>query len=134
MRSPLKNPVEGRWYTIDEDTGRPGSVIRISVVGGRLHGRIDELIRLDPGPPPRCVHCDGDRKDKPFLGLTILWGLEPSEDGWRDGEILDPTTGTVYQCDVRLVEWDTLEVRGYLGVPLLGRTLSWKRVGAHSVR
>ncbi len=120
--------IEGRWFTIDEDTGRPGSVIRMWVDGGKLTGQIDELVRRDPGPEPRCTKCEGALKDKPFLGLKMMWGLEQASDTkWQNGRILDPTSGTVYRCEVKLVGKDQLDVRGYVGVSLLGRTVTWRR-------
>ena len=72
--------------------------------------------------------CDGDRKGKPVNGMTILWGLKKDGDSWANGKILDPHNGKVYSAKMKLVEGGRkLEVRGFLGVSLLGRTQVWER-------
>jgi uncharacterized protein (DUF2147 family) len=66
-------------------------------------------------------------------GLEILRGLTRRPDGtWGNGRIYDPATGYTYACQLRLEREDRLELRGYLGIPLLGRTATWTRVGAES--
>jgi uncharacterized protein (DUF2147 family) len=63
-------------------------------------------------------------------GLEILSGLRPAPDGtWARGRIYDPTTGDTYACALATEGEDRLRVRGYLGIPLLGRTTVWTRVG-----
>jgi hypothetical protein len=72
-------------------------------------------------PNPRCVRCDGDAKDRPLIGLTILWGLQKSGDKWSGGKIRDPDNGKIYKCSIAL-EGNKLKVRGFIGFSLLGRT------------
>ncbi len=72
---------------------------------------------------------------RPVMGLTILEGLlvDPERpDVWRDGRIYDPGSGRTYRVVVRAVDADRLEVRGYLGFELLGRTTTWRRVGSET--
>lgn len=121
-----KDPIEGRWYTIDEE-GRAGSVVRLWVEGGKLHGKVDQELGKQAGPPARCNGCDGHAKDKPILGLTVIWNLNKDGSEWEGGRILDPTTGTVYRCEAKLVGNDKLDLRGYVGISLLGRTMTWRR-------
>lgn len=119
----------GRWTTVDDDTGKPTSVVQIWEEGGKLQGRIESLV-LQPGedPAPKCTKCEGERKDQPIVGMVILWGLARDGAEWSGGHILDPDNGSTYRC---LVEPDEggqkLKVRGYLGISLLGRTQVWVR-------
>ena len=66
-------------------------------------------------------------------GLEILQGLKPQDDGtWVGGSIYDPGSGSSYTCRLTLDGDDRLWLRGYLGIPLLGRTTTWTRVGAEN--
>ena len=123
--------IEGDWKTIDDKTGAVRSVVRIQAKGGEWEGVIHQ--RLDPNvqPDARCTACPGDRKDQPMQGLTIIRGLKAHADEadvWEGGTILDPESGTEYRLKVRLnAKGQQLEVRGYVGLPLLGRTQVWLR-------
>ena len=70
-------------------------------------------------------------RQRPVVGLEILHGLTPGADGtWTDGRIYDPGSGSTYTCNIVLDGDDRLRLRGYIGIPLLGRTTTWTRVGA----
>jgi uncharacterized protein (DUF2147 family) len=119
----------GRWTTIDDKTGKPSSVVSIREENGRLEGRVESVV-VAPGedPEPRCTKCDGALKGRPIVGMTILWGLTRDGRRWSGGRILDPDEGSTYRCRVEVVEGGAkLEVRGYLGIALLGRTQTWIR-------
>jgi uncharacterized protein (DUF2147 family) len=117
----------GLWKTIDDETGQAKALVRISEDAGVLSGRIEKL--FNPGRPnPVCDQCGDDRKGKPIEGMTILEGLKRSDDGWEGGEILDPNKGKVYRARAKLVDGGSrLEVRGFVGVSLFGRTQTWIR-------
>jgi hypothetical protein len=120
----------GLWQTIDDDTGEVKSLVRISEQGGALIGIVEKLY-TKPGkdPNPLCTKCDGNNKDKPVLGMRILWGLIKHGDEWSGGSILDPKKGTIYKCTLKTVEFGRrLIVRGYIGFSLLGRSQTWNRV------
>ncbi len=119
---------EGQWRTIDDDTGEAKSIVRVWVDNGELKGQIVEL--LNPSEPnPKCTECKGIRKNKPIEGMTFLWGLERDGDEWVDGKIVDPGNGKEYSAKVKVIEdGEKLEVRGYLGFALIGRTQVWERV------
>ena len=119
----------GLWTTIDDDSHKPRAVVEISEHEGLLSGRIVQLFR-DPGedPDPRCKDCTGSRHDQPVLGMTILWNLRRQGDTWEGGEILDPENGSVYRCKLHPVsDGSKLEVRGFIGISLLGHTQTWMR-------
>ena len=118
----------GLWKTIDDETQKEKSYVRIGDAGGVLGGRIEKL--LDPTKQDsRCDKCSDARKDQPVLGMTIIEGVKKSADEpyWDGGTILDPNNGKTYR--VRLTPKDggkTLEVRGFIG-PFF-RNQTWLRV------
>lgn len=67
-------------------------------------------------------------RKRPILGLKNTWGFKfDGEDEWTDGEIYDPKSGKTYSAKMELDGKDELELRGYVGVPLFGRTSTWTR-------
>ena len=120
---------EGMWKTLDDKTGEARSVIKVWTEKGELVGRIEKLFRK-PGenPNPLCDKCTGENKDKPVIGMTVMWGLKKDGDEWTGGHILDPDDGKVYSCKVELADGGKkLEVRGFIGFSLIGRTQTWVR-------
>jgi uncharacterized protein (DUF2147 family) len=121
----------GLWKTIDDETKTERSHVRISDSAGVLSARIEKL--LDPSKQDaRCDKCSDERKDKPILGMAIVRNVKQNADDpglWDGGEILDPNNGKTYKVRLRPVNGGkSLEVRGYIGAPLLGRTQTWQRV------
>lgn len=119
----------GAWKTIDDKTGKPKALVRISEEGGVLTGKIEKLFRpADQDQNPKCVNCSDARKDQPIIGMTILSGLKKDGNEYTGGEILDPQEGKTYKTKAKLTDnGNKLEVRGYIGVPMLGRTQTWQR-------
>jgi len=119
----------GVWKQVDEQ-GKVGALVTISEEGGVYVGRLSKLF-LDPGddPNPICTKCPGDRLNQPVLGLIFIEGMKQSGLDYEDGTILDPETGDIYHAKMRLSPDGTeLNVRGYVGLPILGRTQTWVRV------
>lgn len=124
-----QNTPVGRWRSIDDATGKPKAVIEVSEAGnGTLSARIVQLIDTSDGPNPLCDACGGTRRNKPILGMTIAWGLKPQGKVWGGGRILDPENGKEYSVKFTpIAGGKRLEVRGFLGLALLGRTQTWLR-------
>ncbi len=119
----------GLWKTIDDETGKEKSLVRITESGGELTGKIEKL--LDPTKQDaKCDKCSDARKDQPILGMTIFSGLKPEagEPGlWSGAEILDPNKGKSYRMRLRPIDGGKkLEMRGYMG-PFY-RNQEWQRV------
>ncbi|MNL43202.1 hypothetical protein D3C87_1657070 [compost metagenome] len=71
---------------------------------------------------------DESLKSKPILGLEILKNFVFEDGKWTDGKIYDPKSGKTYSCNMTLKSNDVLNMRGYVGISLLGRSETWKRV------
>ena len=118
-----KPTVIGRWTTVDDNTGKPRSVVEITLLNGKLSGHIVDLYdktRLEK----RCEKCPGDRKDQPIVGLEIIRDMGPTGTAWENGTILDPETGKIYDCKLWL-EGEKLKLRGF--VAFFYRTQTWVR-------
>lgn len=122
----------GIWKT-EEDK----SLVEIYKVGDAYHGKIIDLkekvfeagheregqTQVDLENP------DPKLRERPIIGLEIVTDFEYAGRGkYEDGKIYDPESGSTYKCKATLTDADTLKVRGYIGVALLGRTTVWKRV------
>jgi len=119
----------GTWRSIDDNTKKERSIIRIADQNGELQGVVEKLFD-QPGDDPShlCKECKGERKDKPIIGMTILWGLKQDGNSWTGGEILDPHNGKVYRCKLTpSADGKTLDVRGFIGVSFIGRSQTWLR-------
>ena len=124
----------GSWKQVDDVTGKPKSIIQISEVDGHLQGKVMQVMNLSAeeiardGQHPLCHQCDGDRKDKPIEGMTIMWGVSKDDEVWDGGKILDPKSGKVYKVKLALADGgNKLDVRGYIGFSLFGRSQTWVR-------
>lgn len=119
--------VIGKWKTIDDKTGKAKSVVEIYESNGKIYGKVVEI--FDPAKRERkCEKCEGTDKNKPVLGLIVIKGLSKDGDEYNGGKIVDPETGSVYKCFVKLEGKDKLTVRGYMGIALIGRSQTWVRI------
>ncbi len=119
--------ITGKWKTIDDTTGKEKSIVEITEISGKYYGKVIKLIKPTVENPV-CDKCPGTDKGKPIVGLTIIKGLVKKGGEYTDGRIIDPQTGKEYKCTVKLNGVDKLDVRGYLGISLLGRTQTWVRL------
>jgi len=121
--------VIGKWKTTDDKTGEDKSIVEIYEKDGKIYGKVIEILNPDK-KDAKCTDCKGADKDKPINGMVIIRGLSKDGDSWSDGKILDPNKGKTYKCTIKLDEKNKnkLDVRGYIGVSLVGRTQTWTRV------
>ena len=119
----------GRWRTVDDQTGASKSIVVITVTNDEARGTIEKVF-IPPAidDHPNCIKCTGDRRNKPVIGMEIMWGLKKNGDEYTGGRVFDPETGKTYRCKIKLVDGGKkLEVRGFVGFSLLGRTQTWLR-------
>ena len=120
----------GVWRTIDDNTKKDKSLVRIVETNGVFSGKVEKIVDPDALKDAVCKDCSDDRKDQPIVGMTIIRNVKANAEDktvFEGGDILDPNNGKVYR--VRLKPFDggkKLEVRGYLG-PFY-RNQTWIRV------
>ena len=131
LASYANSPV-GVWQTIDDVSGKPKAIVEIQQ--GADNSFMGKILKVFPQPGKSrhelCAECKGDKHNQPIVGMSIISGLKAvKQNQWGKGEILDPANGKTYSCHVRMTDsGDKLNVRGYIGMPLLGRTQTWVRV------
>lgn len=119
----LADPV-GTWRTIDDQTGQPRSLVRVTIENGKYVGRVIKLLNADSNI---CTTCKGKYAGKDLSGVTVFWGVvAQGANKYGGGSIVDPKTGTVYSVSMN-DNGKTMVVRGYKGVSLLGRNQTWQR-------
>lgn len=119
----------GLWQTISDTDGKATSEVRITSTPAGLVGVVEKA--LTTSNEPNCDKCTDERKGQSKLGMQIIRGAKKADgkDVWEDGNILDPNNGTVYKLKLSPIEGGKkLEVRGFVGFALLGRTQTWVRV------
>ncbi|WP_374403531.1 DUF2147 domain-containing protein [Niveibacterium sp.] len=120
---------EGRWKTISDEDGKPRSIVRIEDRAGNFEAVIEKVF-FKPGEStdPVCDKCTDARKGQKIIGLKIMNGLKRDGLSYEGGEILDPDNGKVYRAKMTLSpDGKSLEVRGFIGVSLFGRSQTWVR-------
>jgi uncharacterized protein (DUF2147 family) len=119
----------GLWKNVDDVSGKPRALIRVTESNGTLQGKIEKVFRApSEDRNPKCEKCEGALKDVPVIGLVILSGLKKEGAEYSAGKILDPDNGKVYSSKIQLTDGGKkLNVRGYIGVSLLGRSQIWER-------
>ncbi|MDR2224327.1 MAG: DUF2147 domain-containing protein [Flavobacteriaceae bacterium] len=115
--------IVGKWKTIDDSTGKEKSIVEIFEKEGVYFGKVKKLINPST-PNPKCDNCTGDQKGKPIEGMIIIKGLTKKGEEYTGGKITDPQSGKEYKCTITL-DGKKLNVRGYVGFSLIGRTQTW---------
>jgi len=115
----------GVWKAIDDEDGEATSHIEVFEKEGLAYGKIIKILAGDSDA--LCDQCEGEKYNQPIQGMEIIWDMEPKGDKWKGGRIMDPENGKTYKCKME-VKNGVLEVRGYIGIPTLGRTQKWYKV------
>jgi uncharacterized protein (DUF2147 family) len=114
------------WATFD-DQGRPTGFVRIALRGDGYFGVIERGLPGDD-PERRCEACRGPLQGKKMLGLEILSGVQQRGEEFAGGSIVDPFSGNDYRVRLTpLANGARLQVRGFVGLEMFGRTQTWVR-------
>ena len=119
------NPAVGLWKSEEPDKT---TLIRTYEENGKLMGKVEKLVKKDvEDTTSTCTKCTGESKDKPIVGLPLIWDMKKDGAKWTGGKILEPDTGKVYACKIEpSPDGKKLNVRG--SILFLGKTQVWARV------
>ncbi len=130
-RAQSEPTVDGFWEVRDKD-GNPTAWFLFAEKDNVYFGRLVKGFKKpgdDKPPQTICDKCPGDKKGAHVMGLTLFWGMKRDGLHYDDGSVLDPRDGSVYHALMNLSEdGKELEVRGYLGIKMLGRSQTWYRL------
>jgi uncharacterized protein (DUF2147 family) len=119
--------IVGTWRTVDDGDGKDRSQVEIYRQGDRYFGKVTKIYpRPNEPTDPVCEKCSDGRKNQKIMGMVIVRDLVKKGSEFKNGNILDPNNGKVYDCKL-WIENGTLKVRGYLG--FFYRTQTWYKVG-----
>lgn len=112
-----QSPV-GYWKMIDATTGKTKSIVQI--MQSNNNTLVGKVIKVFP---------DANANHDVMLGKVILSDLRSHQNQWNEGKIFDTENGNTYQCSMHLTEnGKKLNIRGYIGIPLIGHSQIWERV------
>ena len=118
--------IVGDWYNQEKD-----AVIEIYKESGKFHGKITWMLTpLDENGNPKTdpLNPDESLQSRPRLGMVMMYDFEYDGDNvWDEGEVYDPKSGSTYSGMVTLTSANNLDLKGYIGIPLFGRTSNWTR-------
>jgi uncharacterized protein (DUF2147 family) len=121
----MHGQLTGKWKVVDDDDGIEKSVVEIYEENNKYYGRIVQL--FETSKRTHCDRCYGELKGKPLTGMVIIYDLEKTSGGGKNGKVIDPGSGKIFSCSIELAGPDRLKLRGYLGVPTMGKTSYWNR-------
>lgn len=120
-----KNAI-GHWQIIKN--GKPsGAEVVTYLENGKLLGKITKG-DTDKDPNGVCTKCSGDLKNQKIVGMIFLRGFGPDGEGWSGGTVVDPDNGKEYRGKIKAIGTKQLYLRGYVGIPMFGRTETWNRL------
>lgn len=122
--SQTSDAIVGKWYNTEKD-----AQVEIYKEGGKFFGKVVWLQNPNEnGQPVKDKNnSDASKRDRPIIGMKLLHDFEFKEGTWENGTIYDPKNGKTYSCIIKKKDNKTLEVRGYVGISLIGRTVEWTK-------
>jgi uncharacterized protein (DUF2147 family) len=117
--TPSPDAIVGEWWT----EGNEGRIRFVRSPDGTYSGIL--VGGKDPGTDVN--NKDPALRKRPLLGTVLIWHLRPDDGEYVDGYVYNPRNGETYRMKAELTGKTTLEVRGYLGISLLGQSQTWTR-------
>jgi uncharacterized protein (DUF2147 family) len=117
--------IVGKWYNTEKD-----AQVEIFKEGDKYAGKIVWLQDPTENGKPKVDknNSDQSKRSRPIMGMRLLNGFEYKGGTWENGTIYDPKNGKTYSCTIKKKDSNTLEVRGFVGISLIGRTVEWTKV------
>ena len=119
--------IVGKWKTIDDETGKTRSIVEIYQKGEKYFGKVSAMLDPESDQNAVCNECDEDdpRYKQKVIGMEIIKDMEfdKKKEEYNDGEILDPESGSLYDCRIWIDDEGNLKLRGYLF--FIYRTQTW---------
>lgn len=125
--------IVGTWQTIGDYDGEPKSIVKIyKGQNGKYYGKVMEYIDPQLDTNEICAKCPPEdyRHNQKVIGMNIITGLIASKDltSASGGKVLHPPSGRIYNFSMRVIDnGKKMEVRGFIGLELLGRSQTWIR-------
>lgn len=121
-----KDAILGEWYNQEKD-----AIIKIYKEDEKYHGKITWMLNpLDENGNPKTdpLNPDESLHSRSRMGMVIMYNFEYDGDNeWNNGNVYDPKSGNEYSGTMTLTSENRLDLRGYVGIPLFGRTNNWSR-------
>lgn len=116
--------IVGTWFNTEKD-----AKVEIFKEGNKYHGKIVWLQEPRENNKPKTDknNSDKSKRDRPIMGMRLLNDFQYKNGTWEDGTIYDPKNGKTYSSTIKKKNNNTLEVRGYVGISLIGRTVEWTK-------
>lgn len=135
MSSAFANPAEGFFVTVDDETGEERGLVELRLSDSEMIGYLRGSFDPAEDFTNLCDSCSDDLANQPVFGLPFVWGLEADgERKFKGGRIQDPESGDTYKSKLKFSEdFSEVELRGYLGSPIFGRTQVWRRASEDEI-
>ena len=116
--------IVGTWYNTEKD-----AKVEIFKERDKYYGKIVWLEEPRENNKPKLDknNADKSKRDRPIMGMRLLNDFKYKNGSWEDGTIYDPKNGKTYSSIIKKKDENTLEVRGYVGISLIGRTVEWTK-------
>lgn len=125
LQAQQADAILGEWYTTERD-----AKIEIYKEGNTYAGKIVWLEEPTENGKPilDANNADKSKRTRPILGIKLIEGFQYANGVWENGKIYDPRNGKQYSSVIKKKNSDVLEVRGFVGFSMIGRTVEWYRV------
>lgn len=124
----------GHWQAIDPESDTPYAIVEFQhMQTGTYSGFVRRLLQVADAPAPAetCDRCTGARKGAPIVGMEVIWNLRAEGERFVDGSVVDPDSGRVFRCRVRVFDrGERMDLTIYERFPLFGFTERWVRTDA----
>lgn len=126
LHAQKESDIEGTWIP---SSGKAN--VRIYKSGDHFYGAIiflkEPIDSVSHKPKVDKNNPDKSKRNTPLMGYLLLKNFIYDDGIWKDGTIYDPENGKTYSCKISMKDNNTLDVRGFIGISLIGRTDVWKR-------